>query len=111
MLQEEQIAFFWLAAIFDELNKALDNSELFNQFHNQKYVEFALKFHKVSHFKSSSWKKVFEEQIEKNPSLSWSFSFKIMGIKRIFLFFVSLLYILLHQLQSIDYVNLYILPN
>lgn len=57
MLQEEQIAFFWLAAIFDELNKALDNSELFNQFHNQKYVEFALKFHKVSHFKSSSWKK------------------------------------------------------
>jgi len=44
MLQEEQIAFFWLAAIFDELNKALDNSELFNQFHNQKYVEFALKF-------------------------------------------------------------------
>ncbi len=60
MLQEEQIVFFWLAAIFKELNKSLENSEIFNQFHNQRYVEFALKFHKKSHFKSESWKAVFE---------------------------------------------------
>lgn len=61
MLQEEQIAFFWLAAIFNELNKSLENSEIFNQFHNQRYVGFALKFHKKSHFKSKGWKAIFEE--------------------------------------------------
>lgn len=61
MFQEEQIVFFWLAAIFDELNKSLENSELFNQFHNERYINFALKFHRKSHFKSKSWKKVFDQ--------------------------------------------------
>lgn len=66
MLQEEKIVFFWLSSIFSELKNSLDNSELFNQFHNEKFHKFALKFHKKSHFKSEGWKDFFDSQ--QNPA-------------------------------------------
>ncbi|OTS02606.1 hypothetical protein CAT24_09095 [Acinetobacter pittii] len=68
MLQEEQIVLFWFASIFEELNNSLENSGLFNKFHYGFYRDFALKFHKESHFKSDSWKKVFDENGLGNPT-------------------------------------------
>lgn len=60
MFQEEQMVLFWIAPIFENLENALKDSELFNQFHRQRFHKYALKFHKKSHFKSEGWKKLFD---------------------------------------------------
>ncbi|MDR0067808.1 DUF4398 domain-containing protein [Acinetobacter sp. 11520] len=62
MFQEEQMVFFWIAAIFDQLNISLKDSELFNQFHRPRFHKYGLKFHKKSHFKSKTWKDLFDEK-------------------------------------------------
>lgn len=60
MFQEEQLVLFWFTAMFNVLAQSLKDSELFNQFYNERYIGFALKYHNRTHFYSENWKQIFD---------------------------------------------------
>ncbi|XZW44879.1 hypothetical protein ACT44U_06890 [Acinetobacter baumannii] len=59
MFQSEQIVYFWLSIFYANLYSALDSSHIFNQFYDEYFFKFALRFHNESHFFDSWWKKIF----------------------------------------------------
>lgn len=58
MFLHEQILLFWIAPIINDFD--LENSEIFTLFDQfTEFKNFALQFHKASHFKSETWKEYF----------------------------------------------------
>ncbi|RSQ24259.1 hypothetical protein EA709_16855 [Acinetobacter baumannii] len=61
MFLHEQILLFWIAPVLSDFQ--LEDSEIFTLFDQfTEFKNFALEFHKASHFKSESWKNHFNNK-------------------------------------------------
>ncbi|HCV3300543.1 TPA: hypothetical protein OV749_001368 [Acinetobacter baumannii] len=61
MSQGEQILLFWIVPMFPS-SIDISGSEIFTMFgHTDAFEPFALKFHKIDHFKNDEWKNIFPD--------------------------------------------------
>ncbi|MDC5672177.1 hypothetical protein OFN19_18280, partial [Acinetobacter baumannii] len=64
MSQGEQILLFWLLPMFKTID--ISESEIFSMFgYTERFEQYALKFHKKSHFKYDEWKRIYSKE---NPA-------------------------------------------
>ncbi|EHU2214564.1 hypothetical protein A1E08_RS06040 [Acinetobacter baumannii] len=61
MFQAEQVTLFLISSFYIPFKNAVDSSHIFNQFYDEYLFNFALNFHKESHFFDSWWKEIFIE--------------------------------------------------
>ncbi|EEY76035.1 hypothetical protein HMPREF0012_03018 [Acinetobacter calcoaceticus RUH2202] len=59
----EQVAFFAISPFVYRFRQCLEDSGFFGAFYHESFIDFALRFHKSSHFWTNTWEDVFD----KNP--------------------------------------------
>ncbi|WP_269515664.1 hypothetical protein [Acinetobacter baumannii] len=69
MFQEEQMVLFWIAPVFPDIKRFIENSYIFNQiWYDESLKNYGLRFHKIKTFRISGWVELFKKNESENPA-------------------------------------------
>lgn len=69
MFQEEQMVLFWIAPVFPDIKRFIENSYILNQiWYDDTLKNYGLKFHKIKTFRISGWVELFKKNESENPA-------------------------------------------
>ena len=69
MFQEEQMVLFWIAPVFPDIKRFIENSYILNQiWYDESLKSYGLKFHKIKTFRISGWVELFKKNESENSA-------------------------------------------